>query len=379
MDKEEYDLEENSILSGGMNELAQYKQLMEQNAKAQTDIKQGKAAVAQLEKEIQTSRKSLQDNIDSTVKKRRSAVEDSFNNEIDKDEDKLKKIKNKREKAKEKGVKERIAEETSDLTAQNAELKKNVKASLKAEKLPKFCGSTYYFMLYFTKGAGEVFVCALTIIAAFLLLPGVVYILLPMEKLPHKFEIASVALVYFVVILIVFFIYKLINDKTKHKHLEALKEIRKLKDGISGNTKQIKKIARSIRKDKNEEMYGLEDFDSKISEINADIEKITADKEAALKNFDDFTKPEIISEIEGRELPKINELEAGLKEAEKSIADLEEQLKTLSINISTNYEAYLGKDFTSPEKVDVLLSYMETGRATTVAEAINIYKESDNK
>lgn len=372
-------MEENSILSGGMNELVQYKELMEQSAKAQTDFRQGKAMAAQLEKELQTARKNLQDNIDSTVKKRRSAVEESFNSEIDKDEDKLKRIKGKREKAKEKGIKERIAEETSDLTSQNAELKKNIKASLKAEKLPKFCGSTYYFMLYFTKGAGEVFVCALTIIAAFLLLPGAVYILLPMEKLPDKYEIASFALIYFVVILIVFFIYKLINDKTKHKHLEALKEIRKLKDGIAGNKKQIKKIARSIRKDKNEEMYGLEDYDSKLNEIRTDIEKITANKEEALKNFDASTKFEIISEIEGRELPKINEIEAGLKESENNNAALEEKLKELSFKLSTEYEAYMGKEFASAEKVDALLSIMETGRAASVAEAINVYKASDNK
>ncbi|MCM1307457.1 MAG: hypothetical protein NC223_02540 [Butyrivibrio sp.] len=368
-------MEENSnILNGGLADLRVYRKLAEEYDNARVMCGQAASDEKRLEKELALSRKNLKDNIESTVKKRRAEVADKFNGEIGKSQDKLKKVKAKREKAKDKGVKGRIAEETSDLTEQNKELKKSIRRSLREARLPRFCGSGFYFMLYFTKGAGEVFVCALMIILMFLLLPAAVYVALPLEKLPDSWTIPSFAITYFVVILIVFFIYKIIGDLTKHKHGEELKSIRELHDRIVSNKKQIAVIRRSITRDKNEDMYGLGDFDSRIRDIEEEIAQITADKDAALKNFDEASSAEIRAEIESRELPGINELEASYNEMSKHRASLEESVKTLGLKISTEYEAFLGKDFTDIAKLDELIAIMETGRAATVSEAVSVFR-----
>jgi hypothetical protein len=64
---------------------------------------------------------------------------------MSKEEDKLRKARGKRDRAKEKGVKERISDETADLTRQNKEIKGNIRTELKGARLPKFCGSVFYF------------------------------------------------------------------------------------------------------------------------------------------------------------------------------------------------------------------------------------------
>ncbi len=369
--------ETGNILSGDLNSLKAYKDIVMAYDDACNQKSLTEAEEKRLEKDLALNRKNLRDNIESTVKKRRSEVADKFDNEIDKAQDKLKKIRGQRGKAKEKGVKERISDETADLRGQNKELKHNVKTALKNEKLPKFCGSGFYFTLYFTKGPGEIFLCALMIIIMFLLLPAAVYVALPLEKLSEGMKIPSFAITYFVVVLIVFFIYKIIGDQTKHKHNDGLRGIRLLRDQINGNRKQIRNIATAIKRDKNEDMYGLHDYDAKIQELESEINTITAEKNDALKNFDDNTRAEITAEIEGREMPRINDIEARYNDTVKQREEFEDAVKQTGLKLSTDYEAYIGKDFSDISRLDELIGIMETGRAATVSEAINVYRTKE--
>ncbi len=372
-------MEANNILAGDINALKEFRSLVENYNNSRELNEQAEAEEKRLEKELAINKKNLKDDIEITVKKRRNEVSDKFDKEIDKDEDKLKKIRNQRSKAKDKGVKERISDETADLREQNRELRAGIKSSLKEEKLPAFCGWGYYFVLYFTKGFGEVFLCALTIIIMFLLLPTTVYILLPFEKVAQEYHVFLFAVIFFVIFLIVFFTYKIIGDQTKHKHKDALQSIRFLRDQIYSNNRQIRKISHSIRKDKNEEMYNLGDYDTKIQEIENDISIITQNKADALKSFDETTKPAIIQEIEGRELPRIQEIENKYNELSARHAELEDTVKQLGIKISTEYESYLDKNYTDTAKIDELISIMETGGANTIGDAIQVYKNRAQK
>ena len=363
-----------NILSGDINTLKEYRALVEDCNNSKVLNEQAQAEEKRLEKELAINKKNLKDDIEITVKKRRNEVSDKFDKEIDKDENKIRKIRGQRSKAKNKGVKARIADETADLSTQNNELKANIKSALKTEKLSSLCGTGVYFSLFFTKGVGEIFFCALMIMIAFLFLPAVIYIVLPFEKVGEDFQKVFMAITYFVVVVLVFFLYKFIENQTKHKHKDVLLSIRSLKDQISSNNKQIRKIAKAIRKDKNEDMYNLHDYDSKLQEIESDISIITQNKADALKMFDDTTRPAIIAEIEGRELPRIEELELKVKEIAARHAELEDTVKQLGIKLSTEYESYVDKSFSDVSKIDELIAFMENGQATTVAEAIQAYK-----
>ena len=367
----------NNILSGDINSLKEFRELVIKYNNSKTEYSQVSGEEKRLEKELNNNKKDLRDNIESTVKSRRNQIAAKFDSETAKAQDRLKKAKGKREKAKDKGVRERIKDETAELVAQNEELKRNIKSTLRTEHIPKFCGTAIYSTLYYTKGAGEIFQCALAILVMFLVLPAAVYVALPIEKLDEKWQIPMFAITYFVVILIVFFIYKLVGDRTKRRHNEVLVNIRKLRDQIKGNNRQISKISKSIKKDKNEDMYGLGDYDTRIKDINDEIAKIDSDKQEAIARFDETAKKDIIAEIENREMPRINEIENSYNKAVEDKGKLEAVIKELGLKISTDYEAYIGKDFTDPVKLDSLIAIMETGSAKTVSEAITAYKAID--
>ena len=218
------------------------------------------------------------------------------------------------------------------------------------------------------------FICALMIIIAFLLLPSLIYLIMPFENLGKTMSIVALALTFFVVIVIICAIYILISNATKKKHEAGLRSIRELRDRVNGNKKQIKKIAKAIRRDKNEDMYGLGDFDEKIRNSEAEIQRICQEKEAALINFDDTVSPEIIAEIEAKELPRIQDIENQYNETINQLEGIEAIIKETSLKISSDYEAYIGKDFSSKAKIDELIAIMEGGKAQTVSEAINCYK-----
>ena len=75
-----------------------------------------------MKKALDTEKKQMTDAVGSTVKKRRDDINSSYDAEINKAQDQLKKARAKREKAKNQGMKERIAEETSELHEYNKEL-----------------------------------------------------------------------------------------------------------------------------------------------------------------------------------------------------------------------------------------------------------------
>ena len=85
--------------------------------------RQLEAEESQKEKELASLKKEVADTISRTVKARRDEIESGYDREIAKGQDRLKKARAKREKAKDKGVKERIAEETSQLRDHNRDLK----------------------------------------------------------------------------------------------------------------------------------------------------------------------------------------------------------------------------------------------------------------
>jgi len=226
--------------------------------------------------------------------------------------------------------------------------------------------------------------CILTILIVVVGIPNGIYFLLrkfvPVianAQSPYNYVVMGAC--YLIVVVIAFFLYLIIGENTKHKHNEKLREIRSLRDSIHKNKKQMKKIAHSIKKDKNEEMYGLGDFDSRIASSEGTITQIESDKEAALKAFDEETKPTIIAEIENREQPHIDDLENTLRNTQQTIVALEENIKQMGITISTQYDAYLGKEYNSISKVDELLAVMSNGEAQTVGDAINVLKSTEAK
>lgn len=365
-------MENNNVLSGDINCLREYRNLVQEHAEAVRMSYETEGEMKAAEKELNTARKALKDNIDSVVKKRREEASVRFDDEIGKDQDKLKKVKNQRNKAKDKGIKNRIKDETADLSKDNDNLKKEIRDAFKSERIPVFCSSDLYFALYMTKGIREILTCVITVVVMLLIFPFALYVILPFENLP----VAPVlAITYFVVAALVILAYKMIGDRTRVPYIETLRSARVVKDKIASNKREMAKIAKSIKKDKNEEGYDLEGYDKKIKKLEADIDSTMRSKEDALKFFDESSKKDIIGEIESREMPKINELEDKYNAVTEENAKMNDKSKKLGLELASNYETYLGNEYSDTEKIDALLNIMETGRAATISEAIAEYNK----
>ncbi len=368
-----------NILNGDISALRSYRDKIAELNENSKKLEQVTGRLASTRKEIDSSTRKMQDEIDSTIKKRRTAVASSFNSEIAKAESRLKNAKGERNKAKEKGVGERIAEETAELVGQNKELKNNIKALIRSAKLPFICNIRTYYRLYFTKTVGDVFVCALAFIIFFLLIPMAVYILLPWEKASVLPDAVEVGITFFACIVVFLLIYILIGHFTKGKNKETLLSIKSLKEQIAGNDKQIRKITRSIKSHaaKDDSEYGLGAFDDKINTNQSQLDDMLNRKNAALSEFESKTKNEITEEIQARLKPAIDSLNARYSELDAEKSSYEKAVQEGKLFISTEYEAYLDKRYAQEEKIDELLEIMQSGQAATVGEAIKFLEKQE--
>lgn len=360
-------MEEQNILAGNVLRLNQIKSDIKEHNADKEKVESVKAAVRELEKSIDSSEKIVKDEIESTLKKRREAVEAGFDKEIDNDEDKIKKILADRDKAKSRGIKERIAFETSSLREDNKGMKDEIREAFKRNRIPGCCNTRLFLSIFMTNGLRDIFVCIVTFVVIFAAIPALIYY--AAKDLPDW----SLIIIYFVITAIVSLIYKLLNDKVKFLHLETIQELQKTRARINENRCKINKIVKAIKKDKNEDAYGLGKFDEKVDALRKDVEMIQGKKTIALDEFENTVRPDIISEIDGKDRARIEALKAERNKNKSALEELEKRVKEQRIYIATNYEAYIGAELATPEKLEALSEIMNTGGAETIGKAIAVY------
>ena len=96
--------------------------------------------------------------------------------------------------------------------------------------------------------------------------------------------------IYVAAILIFGGIYVTIGNMTKVRYMEVLKEGLGIRAKIRANKKEMKVIAKTIRRDKNETVYNLQKFDDEIAQLDQDAAEINRKKKEALTTFDTVTR-----------------------------------------------------------------------------------------
>ena len=319
-------------------------------------------------KTLEVEKRTVEETINTTVRKRREAISSSYEAEMDKAEDKLKKARVKREKAKNQGMRERIAEETADLRDENRDVKEKIRTLFKQKHIPAYCNTSWYFALFFPRHFKEILMFLVTIFLCFLAIPYGAYMLIPKRQPLHLVGI------YFLAVLIFGGIYVLLMNRTKVRHMETLKEARVMRDHIRANRKKIHVITRTIQRDKNEKMYDLEKYDDEISRLEQEIQDIAAQKQEALNSFEQVTKTIISDEILSGAKPRIDELAASYRDIRQSITETEAEIKEKNLEVTSKYAGYLGKEYMDPMKIGELMEIIRSGRAANISEAMEAAK-----
>ena len=339
------------------------------------DLKQKEKMLEDLEKQLENSLKTKQkqvaETIALTVKKRSDEIAKSYDTEIGKTQENLKKVRGKREKAKNQGEKERILDETQSLSKANEELKGRLKTIFRANHVPAFCASDLYYSLYFTKGLKELMTMLITLLICFLLIPCGVYFALPQQNTLFLIGI------YVADIFIFGGLYVAIGNSTKMKHMDALKEGRNIRNQIMANKKEMKAITKSIRKDKDEAVYNLQKFDDEIAQLEQDKAQAERQKKEALNTFETVTKTIISDEIMGNHKAELDQLEQDFTKTVEDLKETRAVSRDKALFMTDNYEIYVGKEFMTVERLQGLEDIIASGNAANISDAIVNYKNKD--
>lgn len=360
-----------NILTGGIEGLNILKDKLIQLDRFQNDNSQLYIEEEKLEKAIGNKEKDIAEEIANTTRRRKEEVESTYDQEIEKTRERIKKIQNKKEKAKNAQVSERIEIETSDLREEYEQLKVETKSIFKQAKVPSFCNTRIFYGLYMPKGIGDYGIILVTLLLILLVIPcGIYFLVLPNPKTTH------LILIYVVTILLFGGLYLLVGNKTKDKYYAAIKEVRVIRTKMLKNKIKRNKIRKKILKDKDESIYGLDQYDKDIAAINEEIKSIEEQKKEAISNFENNTRLAITDEIKGRYKEEQINLKSELNLLTEKVKNNEENIKYLSLEIADNYEAYLGKEFMNLEKINVLIEIIENHSLSSVSEAIGFYKKT---
>ena len=366
---------QDNVFDENVDYLYQVRADLEAVEQLKKELAEYKSQEKNLKKAIASEEKSIQDEINQTIRKRKNEIEKTYDDQIDTNKDKTRSVKAKRDKVKSKRMGERVSMETADLTEENRQLNMEMKTLFKAQHVPAFCKSDFFYSLFMTKRVSEFFVLLISLVVAYVGIPTIMYMLsvnvfFKESKQMTLLSTLTVSLTLFVLGLI----YVTILNRVKLRHYDILLEGRNYKDQIAANEKQMKAIKNKISKDKDDSVYGLDKYDDMLSELEDELDQISEEKQNALTVFENDTKQLLINEVNDRRLGKVEQMKADVEHVEESAVELDNNIQNASRAIVNNYGAILGKEFCNPDRVEDLISLMEDGSADTVSEAIAAYK-----
>lgn len=363
-------MEQENVLTGGIDTLYTMKQnLLElEGYKSQSLTLANKEN--QLEKQIALKEKAIAEEISQTIKKRKLEVESSYDEQMDKVKSRIKKAKGKRDKEKMAQVSERIKDETSDLSAEKIRLKQELKSVYEKNHIPRILNNSFYHALFMPRSLKDLGTILITIVVTLFIIPyGVYKFLLPQKTVYLVID-------YIITVLIFGGLYLWINAKTKEQHPEAVIDIRAIRAKLAKNQKRINVIAKDIKKDKDESTYSLEDFNREIQELEGELKAISEEKKEAVVEFETKTSKVIEKEIREKSREEMSKLKQECEQVYEEHKQTDEKVRTFSIEIANKYESYLGKDMMMISKIDNLIDLINSGRASTVAQAMSLSGET---
>ena len=334
---------EQNILNGNQKKLEQIIGDVKEHNTKKDRLEKLAESVKDISKELDNARKEKQNETDSKIKASTDAICAGYDKSIEADKEKIKTVSAERDKAKMAGVKERISAETASLRAQNDDLKDQINEAFIHENISKIYNSQLFISVFNPKQLLDYVIDIAVMVGLFVAVPIVLFLL---PVIPQWILLIYCIAVSFICIVVV----KAVFRKIVLKHSETIMAAQSTRTQIKDNNKRIKKIEKNIRKD-----------------------KIEDEKQSALEDFEKNTKADIISEINERYADKICNMETELEKKKVEYDELDDLVKKQRIYISSNYEAYLGKEFINVDKLFELNSIMKSDSADTIAQALAVY------
>ncbi|WP_310602230.1 hypothetical protein [Anaerosporobacter sp.] len=359
-----------NLLSSGIDKLVDLQSHLNDLKIYRENVKQLVVEDEDLERIIVAKERTIEDEVDNVIKKRKAEVSATFDSQLDNTKADIKKVKTKREKKKNKKVSERIQEETADLRSENAQLKDDISMVGKNNRVPRILNTRLIHALYYPKGWVDIGIDLICILVLFVLVPNIIFHCIVKVDKP-----IVMGCIYFGVILIFGAIYLALNAKLKNKYHETFKKVKEIRTKILANRKSMNKIKRSVKRDKDESNYGLEKYNKEITDLEETIEIITNKKKEAIAEFENTSKAIIANEIREKNKPELLNLQQKHEEVHELSKEYSSKVKELEMQLASTYETYLGKEFMNLDKLEKLIRIMESKEGMLISEALKLYQE----
>lgn len=357
--------DEVEFLAEGADKLREILGVLDERDRCTADMNTLLAEGKKLEGEVKQLKSKLEADIQMAVKNgliEATAQEDKI---LTDENIKLKDVYQQREKAKNKGMRDRIEHETKDLTEANKEYRRAIKRGLKENGLPSFCDSNAFFIMYCSQTAVEWVIRLAVFFAMFIVLPSVILLIANPWWLWK--------LIWWVVIdVIMLAIYMTIYLISKDRDTGTLDEVREFRERIADNEKKIRKIRNDIKKDPDESAYNLGEFDEQIRSIETVIKVTTLKKDEKLKEFEEIKKQTIIDGLNTGRMPEINQRQQALEEKTGIYNELNQKLGQINQSVEEKYEKYLTKQIVNRQTIIGMLELIETNQAANIGQARNL-------
>ena len=167
----------------------------------------------------------------------------------------------------------------------------------------------------------------------------------------------------------------MIGTQSKLRYLETLKEGRRMRNEIAEKGRELRRVKRSIQRDKSDEPYNLGDFDNEIAAAEQRLEATQQKKAEALRIFDAETADKIAEALRGEAATRINQKKSEYEVAQHALTEVGKERQAAALRLAERYEPMLGKEFMTAEKIAALKDIMENGTVTNLAEAIARYRD----
>jgi len=158
---------------------------------------------------------------------------------------------------------------------------------------------------------------------------------------------------------------------TKDKDTGIVEEMRTVRYKIADNKEYIRKTKRDIKKDDNEEIYNLGEFDDKLKELNSKLKEVTDTREEKYKEYKEKTEKTLTEELEKAKKEKLDAKDSEIDEMSSVYDSLCESLKKAEEEHEGNYSSVFGDKVNNKNYINKLIGLIESGAASTVEEAIN--------
>ena len=323
------------------------------------------------ERLLEGEKRAVEDEVNRMIRERKEAIESSYDKELAQDKEKLRRLKSRKERAKNEGRQERIKEETAELLEHNREIRTKVTTAFRKSGVPSWCNSWLFFALFMPATVGERLFDVLCYLILFEALPCGVYFLIPGGAW------WMLAALYSGVILVFGLGYLGVVNRIKIPKRKTLQQGRAMREEIASNRKKIKAITHAIHRDDSEDPYDLDKYNYEIARLEAELENVAARKQDNLNTFEAVTKRVIADEIMENNRERIERIQEEYKKLHEALLETDQELRQVTIKVTERYETYLGKEFMDAARVEELIRLVETGEAANITEAIGLYR--DNK